>query len=361
MYSFIKNLVGVKADRAVTGAMEAIVRWDPQSATEAELRTMEQHLDALGRQVAEARVGFDKEKREADAIGTLSRQRMAAAEQIQHRMDTEAEPSRKAELERSLSTLVSMLETMAPDVVRENQDVTDAGDFLHQLESAYQQAGQKLKGARDDLTRAQRDMGRADQQREMAERRSEAARQAAGLSSATSGLNVALKAMQDNAARSLATADAANAKAKLLAPTKPEQEDPNIASAMAMVEGKLPAPTNLNERLMAAAAEVAWRSGQAARDGVVGERPGAAQDPLGPETLDLRVACLRTPCYRHAAGQLRAVKAMAAPGKRPRRWNTASWRKPAALLPAAAWPTAMPPPSTTLPASRTSSTSSSTR
>ena len=251
MYSFIKNLVGVKADRAVTGAMEAIVRWDPQSATEAELRTMEQHLDALGRQVAEARVGFDKEKREADAIGTLSRQRMAAAEQIQHRMDTEAEPSRKAELERSLSTLVSMLETMAPDVVRENQDVTDAGDFLHQLESAYQQAGQKLKGARDDLTRAQRDMGRAVQQREMAERRSEAARQAAGLSSATSGLNVALKAMQDNAARSLATADAANAKAKLLAPTKPEQEDPNIASAMAMVEGKLPAPTNLNERLMA--------------------------------------------------------------------------------------------------------------
>jgi len=251
MYSFIRNLVGVKTDQAVNSAVEAIVRWDPHSATEAELRTMEQHLDVLGRQVAEARMAFDKEKREADTIQTLSQQRMAAAEQLQHRLETEADPARKAELERSLSTLVSMLEGMAADVDREKQDAVDAAEFLHSLENAYQQAGQKLKSARDDLNRAQRDMSRAAQQREMAERRAEAARQAAGLSGATSGLSVALKAMQDNASRNLASAEAANAKARLLAPTRPEQDDPNIALAMAQVQGKLPAPTNLNDRLVA--------------------------------------------------------------------------------------------------------------
>ena len=249
MYSFIRNLVGVKTDQAVNGAIEAIVRWDPQSATEAELRTMEQHLDMLGRQVAEARMAFDKEKREADTIQALSQQRMAAAEQIQHRMDTETDPARKAELEHSLSTLVSMLEGMAADVDREKQDAVDAGDFLHSLEDTYQQAGQKLKSARDQLNRAQREMSRANQQREMAQRRAEAARQAAGLSGATSGLSVALKAMQDSAARNLATAEAANAKAKLLAPTRPEQDDPNIAIAMAQVQGRLPAPANLGDRL----------------------------------------------------------------------------------------------------------------
>ena len=251
MYSFIRNLVGVKTDNAVQGAVEAIVRWDPKSATEAELRTMEQQLDILGRQVAEARQAFDKEKKEADAITLLSSQRMAAAEQIQHRMDTETEPSRKAELERSLATLVNMLETMAPDVEREKADATDAADFLHSLETTYQDAGQKLRHARDELNRAQRDMGRADQQREIAERRAEAARQAAGLSGATSGLSVALKAMQDSAAKNLAQAESANMKAKLLAPTKPEQDDRNIASAMAQVQGRLPAPTNLNDRLAA--------------------------------------------------------------------------------------------------------------
>lgn len=251
MYSFIRNLVGVKTDQAVNSAVQAIVHWDPQSATEAELRSMEQHLDVLGRQVAEARMAYDKEKREADTIQTLSQQRMAAAEQLQQKMSGETDSSRKGELERSLHTLIGMLESMAADVDREKQDADDAEDFLHSLEETYQQAGQKLKSARDELNRAQRDMGRAEQQRDIAQNRAEAARQAAGLSSATSGLSVALKAMQDNAARNLATAEAANAKAKLLAPTRPERDDPNIAMAMAQVQGKLPAPSNLNDRLSA--------------------------------------------------------------------------------------------------------------
>jgi len=251
MFSFIRNLVGVKTDQAVNNAVAAIVQWDPQSATEAELRTMEQNLDELGRRVAEARMAYDRERREADAIQQLSQQRMAAAEQLQSRMDSETDPSRRADLERSLATLVSMLEQMAPDIDREKQDATDAAEFLRQLEDTYQAAGRKLKTARDDLTRAQRDMGRAQQQRDMAERRAEAARQAAGLASATSGLSVALKAMQDNAHRNLAEAEAANAKARLLKPTKPEEEDQNIAQAMAQVQGRLPVSSNLSDRLTA--------------------------------------------------------------------------------------------------------------
>lgn len=250
MLSFIRNLVGVKTDQAVNGAVAAIVRWDPQSATEAELRTMEQNLDEVGRQVAQARMGFDKERKEADAIQGLSRQRMAAAEQIAQRMEAETNPTTKADLERSLGTLVAMLEEMAPEIEREKQDVVDAEAFLRSLEETYQQAGQKLKSARAELTRAQRDMGRAEQQRAMAERRSEAARQAAGLAQATSGLSVALKAMQDSAQRDLAEAEAANAKARLLTPTVPEKEDRNIADAMAAVQGKVTAGS-VTDRLAA--------------------------------------------------------------------------------------------------------------
>ncbi len=249
MFSFIRNLVGVKTDNAVNSAIEAIVRWDPKSATEAELRTMEQHLDQLGLQVAQARAAYQREKKEADAILALSQQRMAAAEQLNQRLAHEANPTNKQALEKSLATLVGMLETMAPDVDREKQDEIDAETFLRSLEETYQQAGQKLRSARADLQRAERDMSRAEQQRQVADQRAEAARQAAGLGNATSGLSVALKAMQDNAARNLAQAEAANAKAMLLKPTKPEQDDPNIAAAMAAVSGA-PAPTaNLGDRL----------------------------------------------------------------------------------------------------------------
>ncbi|MBC7950838.1 MAG: hypothetical protein H7Z12_03325 [Rhodospirillaceae bacterium] len=249
MIPFIRNLLGVKTDQAVQGAVEALVRWDPASATEAELRGMEQHLDDLGMQVAQARVTLKREKDESDTINRLSQQRMAAAEQLQRQIDIESDAHRRAELERSLTTLVGLLEQMAPDMEREAQDAIDAHDFLQSLEATYAEAGDKLKTAKSQLDRAQRDMSRAGQQREVAERKAEAARQAAGLSHATNSLGVALKAMQDAAAKDLASAEAARAKATLLRPTRPEEDDPHIKAALDQARGATPAPTTLSERL----------------------------------------------------------------------------------------------------------------
>jgi chromosome segregation ATPase len=251
MLTFMKNLAGVKFNQVTASAVEALVRWDPKSASETELRTMEQNLDALGREVALARRGYDREKREADAIQARSHQRMAAAEQLQRQMDSESDPSRKAAVEKSLTTLVGMLEQMTPEVEREKQDEVDARDYLHMLEQTYAEAGGKLKTARSELERAQHDMARAAQQREQADRQAEAARRAAGLASQTSSLTVALKAMQDAAQKDLASADAQMSKARLLRPTRPEQDDPNIAAAMAAASGKPPVPQSLSDRLEA--------------------------------------------------------------------------------------------------------------
>ncbi|HEY2616974.1 MAG TPA: hypothetical protein VGI78_06525 [Acetobacteraceae bacterium] len=251
MLKFVKNMFGVKMDQAVEAGIQALVRWDPKSASEAELRTMEQNLDELGREVALARQSFDREEKEADAIQLLSAQRMAAAEQLQIQVSTETEPARKAALEKSLSTLVTMLENMAPDVEREKQDAIDAKEFLDMLANTYAEAGGKLKVARSELERAQRDMARAAQQREQADRQAEAARRSAGLASTTSSLTVALKAMQDTASKDLVSAEAAMSKARLLRPTKPEQDDPNIAAAMATAQGRPAMPQNLDERLAA--------------------------------------------------------------------------------------------------------------
>ena len=227
MLAFLKNLAGVKMDKAAQAGVEALVRWDPKSASEAELRTMEQNLDALGREVALARQGYDREKREADTIQALSHQRMAAAEQLQQQMNNESDPTRKAAVEKSLTTLVGM------------------------LEQTYAEAGGKLKTARSELERAQRDMARAAQQREQADRQAEAARRAAGLASQTSSLTVALKAMQDAAQKDLASADAQMSKARLLRPTRPEEDDPNIAAALRAASGQPPMPQSLTDRLAA--------------------------------------------------------------------------------------------------------------
>src|SRR3954452_20269066 len=121
----------------MSAAKKTACAWDPEGASEAELRTMEQHLDDLGRQVAVARQSYDREKREADAIEQLSRQRMAAAEQLQGQIAAEGDPGRRAAIEKSLGTLVSMLEEMTPEIEREKQDAVDAKDFLEMVERAY--------------------------------------------------------------------------------------------------------------------------------------------------------------------------------------------------------------------------------
>ncbi len=251
MLQFMANLIGVKFNKAAQAGVEALVRWDPKSASEAEMRTMEQHLDDLGREVALARQSYDRENKEAEAIQALSHQRMAAAEQLQAQIDAAPDPARKASLEKSLETLVTMLEQMAPEVDREKKEAADAKDFLQMLEQTYAEAGGKLKTARSTLEQAQRDMGRAAQQRQQAERQAEAARRAAGLASTTSSLTVALKAMQEAASKDLVEADAQMSKAKLLRPTTPEQDDPNIAAALAEAAGKPTGAQTLSERLAA--------------------------------------------------------------------------------------------------------------
>jgi chromosome segregation ATPase len=144
-----------------------------------------------------------------------------------------------------------MLEQMAPEAEREKKEAADAKDFLQMLEQTYAEAGGKLKAARSTLEQAQRDMSRAAQQRQQADRQAEAARRAAGLATTTSGLTVALKAMQDAAAKDLVAADAQMSKARMLRPTAPEQDDPNIAAALAQVAGKPTGAQSLNDRLSA--------------------------------------------------------------------------------------------------------------
>ncbi len=250
-FAFIKNLAGLKASGVVQAGVEAYVRWDPKGSTAAELLTMEQHLDVLNQQVSEARQAFNKERQEAVAIVALHNQRLAAAELLQKQIDAATDPAVKAELEKSLGTQLTLIERMAPDVEREQAEAADAKDVLETLDASFQEAGQKLLEGRAQLEQAERDMKRAVTQRESAERQAEAARRAAGLTQVTSGLTVALKAMQDAAAKDLVSADAAANKAKLLRQTKPEQDDPHIAAAMAAVSGKPVAATSLAGRLAA--------------------------------------------------------------------------------------------------------------
>ena len=246
---FFSAFAGVKADQAVNGAKLAIMNLDFKGGSAAELRDMEGKLDAFGLKVSEAAQTLARETQEYEAIHRISDQKMAAAELLQRQINAETDPARRASLEASLAKLVGELEQLAPDVERERQDMVTAKAFLDELQGVYDQKGAELRSAKAELERGQQDMQRAAQQRETAERRAQMAREVSGLAGATNHISTALDVMRAAAAKDRRVAEAAAAKARVLAPVRTE-DDPHIAAAMAAVSGK-PANTSLADRLAA--------------------------------------------------------------------------------------------------------------
>jgi chromosome segregation ATPase len=250
-FSFLTSFGKTKANDAVQSGIDALVRWDPKGASKAEMMEMEKHLDDLGRRVAAARNSYKKEAAEHEQVAALYNQRYAAAQKLGEQIAAEADPARKASLEKSLNTLLDQLEKQQPQIDQELKDKVDAEDLLRRLESTYSDAADKLRNGKDSLERAHREMDRAQAEKERAEEMAETARQAAGLSRSTSSLNTALDAMQRQAEKTRQEAEAARMKADVLKVSEPEKEDANIAAAMNSVSGKPAAPVNAADRLAA--------------------------------------------------------------------------------------------------------------
>ena len=251
-FGFLRSFGKVKASDAVQAGIDALVRWDPKGASQAELVEMERYLDTLGARVVAARDALDKETQQFDQINGLYAQRFAAAHKLEEQLSLESDPARRASLQKSIETLVGQLEKQKPDLDQHAEDKHSAEDLVQMLEASYATAADKLRTAKDDLSRAERAIERANVEKQRAENAAEAARQAAGLSQTAGSLNTALDAMHRQAEQTRAEAETARLKASALTAPAHEADDPNITAALAAVSGK-PALPNLSDRLAALA------------------------------------------------------------------------------------------------------------
>src|SRR5215472_8447158 len=249
---FLRNFIGVEGDNAAAGVVKALVQLDPESATVADLRTMEQDLDKAGRMIAKLRADLAHEQTEFDLIGGQYHELMAAAELLQKRTADPSTPEvQRQSLNESLSSLVQKIEHMAPELDRDKKDVEDTRALLSEAEAVYQQKAEALTNAKKNLESARHDLQHARIEEERGAERARQAATVAGLrSSPTSGLTVALNVMQQSAQEARQRAEAMNMKAEALSHLKEATADQNVAAALAEVRGT--APTNsLSERLSA--------------------------------------------------------------------------------------------------------------
>jgi chromosome segregation ATPase len=240
IFGFMKNLGRQKLGDAGRSLTEAIVSWDPEAASQAEIETMIEDLDKITREAANARQTFQKEKQQSDAARANYDRHLQAAEILNQKMEAAKTAGNDAEVQSvsaSLDKLLKQLETLRPEVDREAQEAEEAKSVMEELEEFARMAAEKLKTARSQLEAGKREMQRAELEKQRAQERAAQAERLAGLREETSNLGVALSAMNRQAEKARAEAEAAGMKATLLSPEK-TSEDKNIDEALKAVSGE---------------------------------------------------------------------------------------------------------------------------
>jgi chromosome segregation ATPase len=251
LLSFTKCFIGAGGEQAAAALTTAMVKMSPEAATAAELKNMEQDLDAAGRLISQLQCELTDERHAYDAINAHYTQMMGAAENLQHQID--AASFLKDPLQASLATLVAQIEEMVPELDQDKKEIESTLALLTEAEVAYQAKATALRDAKAKLTRAKNDMAHAAVEEQRAAWRAETARAVAGLSSGSgsgSGINVAVDAMMQTAQATRDRAASLDMKAKALSGAKTTEEDPNIAAAMSAAAGTV-ANATVADRLAA--------------------------------------------------------------------------------------------------------------
>lgn len=244
-WNTITNFGKVKTEQTGVGIVEALAKFDPEGMSEAGMRQLEQQVDDLALETAKAKQEWQKEQAEYDEIQKLFDQRMAAAESLQEQM--ESNPA----IEGSLIKLLDLIDGMAPEIEREKEEAVYAKELFDELELATKEAAEGVKTARAEFDKIHKQMKRAEVDKKRAEVQEERAKKVAGIRQKGSSLGSAMNAMKNAAAQQEAEASAAKMKASLFKTSKPEEDDPAIAAALAAASGDAPKTASASERLAA--------------------------------------------------------------------------------------------------------------
>lgn len=246
---FLKNFFIQKAGDVQSGFVKMIVEFDPETASEAEIATLDDALTKLTQQMVGAKRAWDREQKEALEIKKGYELRVAAAERLQAQADAAADPAQKARIEESLTKLLGELEKMVPEVEREEREAVEAKGYYDELSDAVKTASERLKTARARLNDAKRRMDVAKVRAERASEQEERTKTLAGIKQQADKIGTAFDAMSKRAEEYETKAQVHQEKTKLLSQPK-ETDDPLIAQAMKDAAGEAP-PQSLSERLAA--------------------------------------------------------------------------------------------------------------
>src|SRR5579859_5031307 len=248
MFEFFAAFGLIKTKKIAKELAGLLAMTDKDAAGQADLAVKEKTLDAAGKLLMELRQSHAHEVGEFEKLDTLYKQYIAAAELQARMQDAATSDADKGQIEAGLNELVDKLEKMAPELEQHRRDVDDSAGLLKEATEAYEEKAADLKTAKIQLDEAQRSLTRAQIDAQRAREQAEKAARIAGLRSddQASGVNVALSAMNDQAAKLRANAEANRLKAQVLAKTPAAPENQFVAEALAQASDNKPAQSVLD-------------------------------------------------------------------------------------------------------------------
>jgi len=242
--NFFKNLTKVKAGQAEQGLVNFAAWVDADGVSEAAiLQKQEEHKEVVI-QVVEAQTAFKKEKKEFDDILALYNKKLTAATRAQ--ADLEANPDNK-EAAQALTELLDSVEKLAPKLDKEKAEFESAERWMNEIQSASDEIAKELLGLREQVNEVKAASKEADLALSQANKDKERAERLAGLRTSTNKFDVAIGALQKQAADKQKQVDVARMTAEQL--RKPVETVSSAASKY-MEDDNAPATTeSLTDRL----------------------------------------------------------------------------------------------------------------
>ncbi|WP_299394281.1 hypothetical protein [Pelagibius sp.] len=251
VWRFLKHFGMNKATGVLEDFTAAVVAFDPETASRAQIDMMQAELHKLGRRLAEAEAEVRREHEETAALRRTYEEYLKAAQMLEAKLREEESGQTRAEIEASLTKVITKLEHLKPEIEREEQEDQEVEAWRAELRRSFEELGEKLRQSQSELTAAKRQLEMARLRKERAEVQDRRAQEAAGVTGSISALSVALDAMNQQTAKLRAESETLQLKTGLFQ-TEQLESDPHFAAALTAARGTAgKEKKSLSERLAA--------------------------------------------------------------------------------------------------------------
>ena len=241
--SFLAQLGIAKMGKIGDTIVTSLVKFDPETASAAEIVEMDINCNQLAARVAQAETQVEAAQRAIEQLQTtLDRNKQAAVILGDHLQAAPQGGTAADSLNTKLTTVLNEIEQIggedgtgmsAGGLFDAKQRYVESSNDLTEWRETHKHAVEQMTGARERLRKAHADMERAAAEQQRAEERKRQAERDAGLKQGLDTTNVALSAMEQAADAARTAAHAASIQTDALRQTSSKSAEDIVAEALA--------------------------------------------------------------------------------------------------------------------------------